>query len=238
MTAGPAAAGNPFAFVYNNESHVAYRDIAGIIWDSWYDGAGNWNLQQINLSGLTVGPAAAGNPFAFVYNNESHVTYRDIAGIIWDSWYDGAGNWNLQQINLSGLTAGPAAVGNPFAFVYNNESHVTYRDPAGIIWDSWYDGAGNWNLQQINLSGLTAGPAAAGNPFAFVYNNESHVAYRDPAGIIWDSWYDGAGNWNLQQINLSGLTAGPAAAGNPFAFVYNNESHVAYRDPAGIIWDS
>jgi hypothetical protein len=232
LTTGPAAASDPAAFIYGNQSHVLYRDAAGKVWDSWYDGA-HWNLQQINLSGLTAGPAAASDPASFIYGNQSHVLYCDGAGKVWDSWYNG--QWNLQQINLGGLTTGPAAVGNPASFIYGNQSHVLYRDGAGKVWDSWYNG--QWNLQQINLSGLTAGSAAVSDPAAFIYDNQSHVLYRDAAGKVWDSWYDGA-HWNLQQINLSGLTAGHAAVGDPTSFIYGNQSHILYRDGAGIIWDS
>ncbi len=236
LTGGPAAAGDPASFIYNNQSHVLYRDGAGKVWDSWYDGA-HWHLQQINLSGLTGGPASVGDPAAFIYSNQSHVLYRDGAGKVWDSWYDGAGHWHLQQINLSGLTGGPATVGDPASFIYNNQSHVLYRDGAGKVWDSWYDGA-HWNLQQINLSGLTSGPAAVSDPAAFIYSNQSHVLYRDASGKVWDSWYDGAGHWNLQQINLGGITSGPAAVGDPGSFIYNNQSHVLYRDGYGKVWDS
>jgi hypothetical protein len=196
-----------------------------------------WNLQQINLGGLTAGPAAVSDPASFIYNNQSHVLYRDAAGKVWDSWYNGS-KWNLQQINLSGLTAGPAALGDPASFIYSNQSHVLYHDAAGKVWDSWYDGAtSKWNLQQINLGGVTAGPAAVSNPATFIYSNQSHVLYRDAAGKIWDSWYNGS-KWNLQQINLGGVTAGPAAVSDPASFIYSNQSHVLYRDGAGKIWDS
>jgi hypothetical protein len=34
--------------------------------------------------------------------------------------------------------------------------------------------------------------------------NQWHVVYRDGAGTIWDSWYDGqSGKWNLRQINAA-----------------------------------
>src|SRR6266705_1581457 len=97
--------------------------------------------------------ATSGKTIAhFIYTDQSHVLYRDTAGKIWDSWYDGQ-HWNLQQINLSGMTPGPAAVGDPSSFIiYTDQSHVLYRDTAGKIWDSWYDGQ-HWNLQQVNLSG-------------------------------------------------------------------------------------
>jgi hypothetical protein len=242
VTTGPAAVGDPASFVYGNQTHVLYCDAAGEIWDSWYDGAtSHWNLQKIDLGGDTSGPASVSNPASFIYNNQTHVLYRDAAGKIYDSWYDGgAGHWNLQQINLGGVTSGPAALSDPASFIYNNQSHVLYRDAAAKIWDSWYDGGtGQWNLQQINLGGLTGGPGAVGDPASFIYNNQSHVLYCDASGEVWDSWYDGGtGQWNLQEIDLGGVTSGPASAGNPASFIYNNQSHVLYRDGAGRVWDS
>ncbi len=94
------------------------------------------------------------------------------------------------RFNLGGLTGGPAAVGDVAAFIYNNQSHVLYRDVGGEVWDSWYDGS-HWNLQLINLTGLTLGPAALSDPACFVYNNQTHVLYRDAGGRVWDSWYPG-----------------------------------------------
>ena len=195
----------------------------------------HWALQQINLGGMTSGPAATGDPFVVVYNNELHVVYRGAAGAIVDSLFAG-GAWHLQQINLGGMTSGPAATGDPFVVVYNNELHVVYRGAAGAIVDSLFAG-GAWHLQQINLGGMTSGPAATGDPFVVVYGNKLHVAYRDAAGAIVDSLFAG-GAWHMQQINLGGMTSGPAATGDPFVVVYGNEFHAVYRNSAGIIVDS
>src|SRR5258708_20755100 len=130
-----------------------------------------------------------------------------------DCWYGWAvGQWQLH--NLNGLTAGNVAIGDPVvASVSNKQWHISYRDAAGIIWD-WYEGAfGLWHLQQINLNGLTAGNAAVGDPFGWSWYTDWHITYRDAAGIIWDSMYDGA-NWNLAPFNLNGLTARYAATRN------------------------
>jgi len=182
-------------FTWNSVGIIDQQSMLNMTEEAWIRNpvtiiVSHWHLQQINLNGLTAGPAAVSNPASFIYNNQSHVLYRDGAGKVWDSWYDGA-KWNLQQINLGGLTAGPAAVSDPTSFIYSNQSHVLYRDGSGNIWDSWYDG-GNWNLQQINLGGATSGPAAVGDPASFIYNNQSHVLYRDGSDKVWDSWYGGA----------------------------------------------
>jgi hypothetical protein len=234
-------------FTWNSIGIIDQQSMLNMTYEAWIrnpvtavvDGLhgqyAGWNLQQINLSGLTAGPAAVSNPAAFIYNNQSHVLYRDGSGKVWDSFWNGS-HWNLQQINLSGLTAGPAAVSNPASFIYNNQSHVLYRDGSGKVWDSFWNGS-HWNLQQINLDGLTSGPAAVSNPASFIYNNQSHVLYRDGSGNIWDSWWDGS-TWELQQINLGGVTSGPAAVSDPASFIYNNQAHVLYRDGSGKVWDS
>jgi hypothetical protein len=152
--------------------------------------------------GRTVSPLANAFLFASVYHSQHHFGYPDIAGTIWDSWWDGD-NWNLQQINAPGgkTPDGPAAVDGPFVTVYHNQHHFTYRDSAGTIWDSWWDGD-NWNLQQINAPGgkTPDGPAAVDGPFVTVYHDQHHFAYLDAVGTIWDSWWDGD-TWQLQQIN-------------------------------------
>jgi hypothetical protein len=172
-----------------------------------------------------------------MFNMGYEAWMRNPVTIIVDKLHGQDANWNLQQINgLGGVTTGPAAINNPAAFTYNNQSHVLYRDAHWIIWDSWYDG-NHWNLQQVNLGGVTNGPAAVGDPTAFIYSNQSHVLYRDGNGKIWDSWFDG-NHWNLQAINLGGVTNGPATVGDPATFVHSNQSHVLYRDKDGHIWDS
>jgi hypothetical protein len=108
MTPGPSAAGSTFVCAYNRQQHFAYLDAGGNIQDCWYDGSGGWHLQQINngtgpaVPGedvATDGPAAAGDLFVSVYNDQQHFTYRDASGNIQDCWHDGSGEWNLQQIN-------------------------------------------------------------------------------------------------------------------------------------------
>jgi hypothetical protein len=170
MTAGPAAVGNPSSFIYSDQSHVLYRDAAGKIWDSWYDSQ-HWNLQQINLNGTTPGPAAVGDPSSFIiYTDQSHVLYRDAAGKIWDSWYDGQ-HWNLQQINLSGMTSGPATVGNPSSFIYPTQPRVP-KGPSGLritgvadrqISVAWTDQSDNEDGFSIRFRGEREGSSHTGS---------------------------------------------------------------------------
>jgi hypothetical protein len=94
-------------------------------------------------------------------------------------------------------------VSGPFVSVYSNQQHFAYRDSVGRIWDSWWNGD-HWNLQLINMPGgrTPNSPAAVSGPFVSVYDNQQHFAYRDNAGTIWDSWWDGDNNSSkLQRIN-------------------------------------
>jgi CubicO group peptidase (beta-lactamase class C family) len=241
-TAGLPAAGDPFVSTLGDQQHFAYRDASGIIQDAWYDsGSNSWSLQQINAGARTKGPAAVGDPFVSVFGEQQHFVYLAAAGAIEDAWYDsGTNSWNLQQINLGGVSAGGAAAGDPFVSVFGEQQHFVYRDAAGTIQDAWYDaGTNSWSLQQINTGGVTAGPAAAGNLFVAVFGQQQHFAYRDAFGGIWDSWYDaGINQWNLQQINAGGVTVGPLAAADPAVLVSGQQLHLAYRDGDGAIWDA
>jgi hypothetical protein len=263
-TSGPPAAGRPFVWTVGSEQqHFTYRTADGVICDSWYS-AGRWNLQQINGPD---GPVASGDPFASVFCDQQHVGYLDPAGVIYDCWY-GASGWNRRQINGDGgLTRGSVAVGGPFIWTVGSEQqHFTYYDSAGTIHDSWFAG-GAWNLRHINgAGGFTDGPRAAELPSISVYGDQQHMFYRGRApvpeeqGIIHDAWYNGEKDrWSLQQLNgEGGLTAGPVAAGSPFASVFSPQQvpprsgqvaarsgqvaarsgqHVAYRDGAGAVYD-
>jgi hypothetical protein len=35
--------------------------------------------------------------------------------------------WNLQQLNLGGMTSGPAAVGDPSSFLYAGDSQIFHQ---------------------------------------------------------------------------------------------------------------
>jgi hypothetical protein len=245
---GPPAAGGPFVSVYNDQQHFAYLDIAGTIWDSWWDGD-TWNLQHLNAAdGKTPGsPPAAGGLFVSVYNDQQHFAYLDSAGTIWDAWWDGDNNtWQSQQINAAGgrVPDAPPVSSDLFVSSYNNQQHFAYLDSAGTIWEAWWDGNNTWQPRQINgASGVVPGaPLAASGLFVSVYNNQQHFAYLDNAGTIWDAWWDGDHDiWQPpQQINATGgrVQGAPSAAGGLFVSVYKNQQHFAYIDSAGTIWDA
>jgi hypothetical protein len=246
VTAGPPTVGDPssFLFGYGDQVHILYRDAAGRIWDSYF-GLRGWQLQQINLPGgvTSKAPAAAGDSACFVFDRgrQAHVLYRDMTGQIWDSYFGTAG-WKLQPINLLGgvTPKAPAAVSDPFCFVFDNQAHILYRDSYGQIWDSYFGRAG-WQLQTINMAGgLTPkANAAVGKLSFFEFDNQAHILYRDANGVVWDSYFSAIG-WQSQMINVGGVIPdAPPAAGDPTSFIFNNGryAHVIYPDSFGRIWD-
>jgi hypothetical protein len=187
-----------------------WRDfVTGELWDApavpdpklghavWWNGvntSGYYKLQTWGTYGwITPAGVALCDPSCFVVFSKRWFNTENVApnGFTFDQlaalWEQFGGppvtRWYRQQINSGGVTTGPVALGEPNSFIYDNQAHVLYRDNAGKIWDSFYNGvARTWNLQQINLGGVTTGSAAVGDPYSFIFNNQAHVLYRDGAG--------------------------------------------------------
>ncbi|MBV9501135.1 MAG: hypothetical protein JO138_17330 [Acidobacteriaceae bacterium] len=261
-TAGPAAAGNPFVINVGTDKHFVYRDSSGTIWDAWYHGS--WTLQQINsspwfglcnplvcfgspttIAGLTNGPPAAGDPSVAAYGQQLHYAYRDANGNIQDAWYDGTGAWHLDQINNGtifcgigvavvcppGETPGPPAAGDPVVLSVGNELHFAYRDNHGRVWDSYNEGNGLWGLDQVPMGNSRA----ASGPVASFYDDALHFAYRDLDGVVYDAFQSSGDHyWNLLQLNLGGLTNGPAATTSASAAPGAGDGLSVAVDPGGV----
>jgi hypothetical protein len=318
LSQGPHAVADPCVSAYHRQQHIAYRDQDGLIWDSWYDGEGGWHLQQINgLDGKTSGPVAVAGPFIGVFHDQQHFAYLDKTGIIWDSWYDGQGNWNLQEINFLGSNDPLAFIdtrpgfplpvvavwndGNnsqqhftyltdvenlrdifwdrgdhslwpglidiparwtrqtfedigvkpgssPVVGVFGNQQHVVYFEHStGSIVDHWYDGNLHWNFQIINgflRPGRTSGPPILGSTLPAIWvdhtNTQQHFTYVGVDRAIYDAFWDGNG-WQLEKLTSGGMTDGPAAWSSPSVCNYqpagtDNTVYIAYSDHVGAIW--
>jgi hypothetical protein len=227
MTAGPAAAGDPFVLNAGTTKHFVYRDGSGTIWDARYDG--RWQLLQINIIpitggilassggivGETDGPPAAGDPFVVGFGQQQHFAYRDAHGGIWDSWNEGNGLWGLDQIPMQTTRA----ASGPIVSVYSGQLHFTYRDFDGAIYDAWHvPGNQSWTVQKLNLGGLTTGSAAATPAISFA-----------PV--------DGGGS----SEHIDGLSVAVDPGGtfgiNGMCASLGSTLHVAYRDVSGDIQD-
>jgi hypothetical protein len=318
LSHGPDVVADPCVSVYHRQQHIAYRDQDGVIWDSWYDGEGGWHLQKINgLDGETNGPVAIAGPFIGVFHDQQHFVYLDKTGIIWDSWYDGNGNWKLQEINFLGsndpsvfidtrpgaplpvvavwtdgsnsqqhftylsdvedlrdifwdgyepsdwggllihisahwtrqtfVDAGVKPGSSPVVGVFGNQQHVVYlEDSTGTLVDHWYDGDSNWNVQKINgtFGGQTIGPPTLHGTVPAIWvdhtNTQQHFTYVGVDRAIYDAFWDGSG-WQLQKLTSSNLTDGPAAWSSLSVCNYHpmgadNAVYIAYRNQIGAIW--
>jgi len=237
-TQGPPAAGDPVATAVRRterngpQGHFTYRDRSGNIQDLWFDRyreKDRWHVDQLNNGGLTLAPAAAGEPNGTTFRGAFHVTYRDLSGGIQALWHDRA--WHTELLNQGGATGAPMAAGDPVQVVHRRRRHVLYRDVLGSLQDLWFDGA--WHAVQVNNGGATQAPVAVGNPCARVVNGSiRHVTYRDLAGNLQDLWHDGT--WHVERLNAGGATEAPLAASDPVSLVPpSNWEYVAYVDIQG-----
>lgn len=236
-TAAPAAVGAPQMIVFNDQTHVCYRDASGNVHDVYYDGnAWHWaQLTGTQLPGGPVpqtngGPPAVGDPKVGLWNAQVHVCYRDADAYIWRV-YSAGSSWTLEQLTgWKSYIGGTPAAGEPCIVSFAGQLHICYRDLWGYIKDAYF-ADGNWNYQTLADRG-----SAAGDPVAVDYAKffQMHVCYRDPQGCIRDVFYDGnAKKWTAQQLTGPGsLTKGPVAASDadPVTIAYNSEMHVLYRD--------
>jgi CubicO group peptidase (beta-lactamase class C family) len=170
------------------------------------DSYGGWVSSVLDLLGFVNGVFEGG------YLNPS-----SIAEITTNSISSGAtgASW--------GLGWGLAAARSGFNFWHNGVLNGT---TSYVVRTTWSDGSHVVSAAVMNMrdGGRTQGPAAAGRPFAGLFGKQQHVAYLDANGLIQDAWYDSGTNlWNLQQINMIGVTAGLPAVGNPYVSVFGEQ---------------
>jgi hypothetical protein len=240
----------------NTQQHFTYLGNDNAIYDAfWNSNTNGWQLQKINAGGNTSGPPATSSPFGCVFHSQQHIGYQAASGDIYDSWYDGNGHWGLQKINNGGVSSGPAAAAGTYPYIWvdpsNTQQHFTYLGFDQAIYDVYWDsGKNSWTLQKLTTTASrTNGPPAASGPAACVFNQQQHIGYTDSAGAFWDAWYDGSGDWSLQEINNvvgvgqtsnEGVTNAPGAAAgtHPFIWVVDQQQHFTYADPSGKIYDA
>lgn len=261
LSQGPSAAADPCVSVYHDQQHIGYRDSGGLIWDWWYDGQGGWHLQKINgLDGRTSGPAAVTGPFINVFHDQQHFVYLDKSGIIWDSWYDVDGNWNLQKISAPSdpwafIDTRPGAL-LPVVAVWNDGSnsqqHFTYltdvEDLKDIFWDS--GDQSNWPLvldvpaRWVRQTFADTGVKPGSSPVVGVFGKQQHVAYLEQSTrSLVDHWYDGDSRWSVQRITGAfSRTNGPAALQGTLPTIWvdytNTQQHFAYVGGDRAIYDA
>lgn len=181
-------------------------------------------IRSILVSIILITPAAvamADCPVNFVY--------RDAKGNVHDFHFDGKA-WQKLQLNNGGMTAAPAASGDPSAFALGAPSFFSFASPRWILpadhRDFSYVGAngdlhhifhqgGKWAHDLLNNAGLTSAPPSAGQVAATAFNlRQLTYTFRDPDGNLQHiaSFEE---NWHGYRLNNGGATAAPLAAGDP-----------------------
>lgn len=167
-------------------------------------------------------------------NGTEHVFFRGQDGRIHELWFSETTDW--RQNNIGQQTEAPLAVGNPSAYVWeeNNTQHVVYRDADGQVHELWYRADLGW--QHVNLTAVYNAPPAASDPFGYVWEAEQtqHVIYRGANNHIYELW-KGATGWQVK--DLTAVANAPLATGTPHAYVWvaDGSEHVVYRGDDGMI---
>jgi len=200
-------------------------------------------IRSILVSIILITPAAvamADCPVNFVY--------RDAKGNVHDFHFDGKA-WQKLQLNNGGMTAAPAASGDPSAFALGAPSFFSFASPRWILpadhRDFSYVGAngdlhhifhqgGKWAHDLLNNAGLTSAPPSAGQVAATAFNlRQLTYTFRDPDGNLQHiaSFEE---NWHGYRLNNGGRTSAPRAGGDPAILEgEDRDLDLAYPDAAG-----
>ncbi|GJM40112.1 MAG: hypothetical protein DHS20C20_03940 [Ardenticatenaceae bacterium] len=234
LTNAPIAEGKPSAYVWeqNESQHVFYKDEAGHVQEIWYRDDGGW--QHNNLSEITNAPAAASDPFGYVWseNGSQHVIYRGENNHIYEIWKR-FGNWQYKDLTLE--TNGVLASGTPAAYVWEADSsqHIIYRGVDGQVHELWYKPSTGWVHKAIGAE--TNALAALGDPvgFASEINNEQHIFYRGIDGRVHELLWS-ASSWEYRYLGLEHVVASTISLAtdaneNGYSIFYRKTDGNVYR---------
>jgi hypothetical protein len=243
----PAAAGKPtgFAWEHDKTQHIVYRGQDNQIHELWFRHdflSSEWKYGGA-LSSMTGAPAAAGEPFGYVWEEDKtqHIVYRGVDNNVHELWYKHGvidNSWKHGGA-LSARTGGPQAAGNAMGYAWEQDKtqHIVYRSPDNQIQELWFSknlmGA-DWKYGGA-ISAKTGGQPTAGDPFGFSWESDKtqHIIYRGVEGSIHELWFRKellSAEWKYGGA-LSAMAGGPQAASDPIGFAWegDNSQHVVYR---------
>lgn len=188
---------------------------------------------------LMATAAAADSPVNFAY--------RDPQGNLVDVHFDGKA-WRMQRLNLGGMTAAPAAAGDPSAFAgppsipvfsyslwtlpadHRDFSYVGEHGDILHVFHQW----GKWAHETLNNAGITNAPPAVGQVAATAFTRERLTyTFRDRDGNI-QHIASREGTWQSYRLNNGGSTCAAPAAGDPAVLeAAEGTLEVVYLDVAG-----
>ena len=244
LTGAPAATSDPAAYEFTLEAtkHVAYHDAAGHIRELWWDAEHGWGTGD--LSSVTGAPHALGSPAGYQFRSEptQHVVYRGTDQHIYEFWWEPSRGWG--NGDLTGTVGTALAAGDPWGYAFEaaGTQHVIYRGVDGHIHELWWDAANGWGAGDLtDVTGVTA-PAGDPSGYSLEATSTQHVVYRGTDNHIHELWWGAANGW--RGGDLCAETGAPAAAGDPFGYVFDAQGtqHVVYRAATGHIielwWDA
>lgn len=227
----PAAAGDPFGFVYPpaGVQNIVYRDTNNHAHELWRTatGIGHTDLTAIapgapnvygNVRGYYWAPAATQN--ALYVGTDFHV--HDLF------WTTGA----VGHDNLTQLAGAPLASGLPAPYVDTSAGtqNVLYlgvdRHVHGLYWS--FGAVGH-----DDLSGLAQAPNGAGNVFGYMYNTSiQNALYRGSDGALHGLWWSTGA---VTDDNLTGLAGAPGPSADVRAYISTNDNlqHAIYTGVDG-----
>ncbi len=252
-THAPPAAGNPSGYAWESDGtqHIFYRGTDGQVHEIWNkkDMLGSHWSYGGALSALTHAPAAAGDPFGYVWEKDGtqHIVYRGVDNNIHEIWNkkDMLGSHWAYGGAINASVGAPAAAGDPAGFTWENDNtqHIIYRGVDNQIHELWFKHGlvtHNWAYGGA-LSQNCGAPQAAGDPMGYAWEKDGtqHIIYRSADGQIQELWckkgITGA-QWSYGGA-LSHTAGGPAAAGDPWGYAWESDAtqHIVYRGGDGQI---
>lgn len=184
-------------------------DAGGRLWNA-YD-------QTVNA----VGPSITGRPSAVLNGASVYVFARGANGDLTEFANDSAHGQLWNAYDVSGLSAGPAIVGDPSALLLTPTSFAVFAEAAGgdLVQFSGTPGSPSWSF--TDLSKATFGAQVAGDPSPLVVGTSLDVFASSAAGhLIEFSGTPGGHAWT--STDLTQVAAAPTLAADPFAVLYGS----------------
>jgi len=147
-------------------------DAGGRLWNA-YD-------QTVNA----VGPSITGRPSAVLNGASVYVFARGANGDLTEFANDSAHGQLWNAYDVSGLSAGPAIVGDPSALLLTPTSFAVFAEAAGgdLVQFSGTPGSPSWSF--TDLSKATFGAQVAGDPSPLVVGTSLDVFASSAAGHL------------------------------------------------------
>jgi hypothetical protein len=231
---------------------------------AWTSSGGTWTLtdltNQVALpSGATPTGTPSGNAFVISGTLYQHVVVVGSDGHVYEYWYNGGGNW---QLNTSVIPAPPPGVtftgsATTYSYTLPGSSVVhhtiyvlsTFTDLFAYDW-TWSSTGGTWTLTNVSQTmtghvivgggggGVTLTGVPSGNYFTVNGTGEQHVVVTGSDGHLYEYWqFAGPTNgWGLNDLStVAPLGGGRTVTGSPYVYSYTIQGDSATHHSVQIV---